>query len=95
MQVEIAVGGAQAIATLEEGGAFDLILSDLRMPDVDGPAFYRWIEENRPEYAKRFGVVTGDILGPSATRFLSDVDLPVLEKPFSRGRLRALIESFF
>ena len=73
---------------------YDIILSDLRMPDIDGPALYQWICDHKPDIRDRVAVVTGDILGPAATRFLSQVDLPVLEKPFTRASLRALIEQF-
>lgn len=86
----VAIGGQQAIAALETRD-FDAILSDIRMPGVDGPALYAWIRENRPHLIERIAFVTGDTLGPTANTFLADVDRPVLEKPFSRPALRALL----
>jgi PAS domain S-box-containing protein len=78
---------------IELAGAqeFDVILSDLRMPDVDGPALLKWLTTNRPEMASRLGYVTGDTLGPAAVRFLGDAGRPFIEKPFSRQSIRDLL----
>jgi PAS domain S-box-containing protein len=76
------------IAAAEE---FDVILSDLRMPDVDGPALLKWLSANRPHMAGRLGYVTGDTLGPAATRFLGEAGRPFIEKPFNRQSIRELL----
>jgi PAS domain S-box-containing protein len=86
----VVTSGREAIECVRDG-AFDVILSDLRMPDVDGPAFYRWLLDNRPELAQRLGFVTGDTLGPAAVGFLRDAKRPFIEKPFSRATIRTLI----
>ena len=70
---------------------FDIILSDLRMPDVDGPTLLRWLSANRPQMASRLGYVTGDTLGPAAVRFLGDSGRPFIEKPFNRQSIRDLL----
>ncbi|QIK79164.1 PAS domain S-box protein [Sphingomonas piscis] len=82
--------GREAIAKAEQE-RFDVILSDLRMPDVDGPAFHRWLAEHRPEQAQRLGFVTGDTLGPAAVRFLDEAKRPYIEKPFNRESVRRLL----
>jgi PAS domain S-box-containing protein len=71
---------------------FDLILSDLRMPDLDGPGLHAWIRANRPNLLSRIGFVTGDTLGPSAASFLASTDRPCLEKPFTAKALRRFVE---
>jgi PAS domain S-box-containing protein len=76
------------LAKVEE---FDIILSDLRMPDVDGPTLLKWLSANRPQMASRLGYVTGDTLGPAAVRFLGDARRPFIEKPFSRQTIRDLL----
>jgi PAS domain S-box-containing protein len=84
-------GGRAAQRAIEEGGDFDAIVCDLRMPDLDGPAFYRWLKERRPEMAAATIFMTGDALGQMARRFLGETGRPVLEKPFAPADLvRAL-----
>jgi PAS domain S-box-containing protein len=78
---DIAVGGAEAQLRLEEG-QYDLIVSDLRMPGIDGPQLHAWIAAERPELLDRVAFATGDTLGAAAARFLDEVKRPVLEKPF-------------
>jgi signal transduction histidine kinase len=78
---EIAIGGAEAQAKLIEG-SYDLIVSDLRMPGIDGPQLHAWLAATRPDLANRMAFTTGDTLGASAARFLEKVKRPVLEKPF-------------
>jgi PAS domain S-box-containing protein len=88
--VAVAVGGAAAIDQLQDG-AFDVVLSDLRMPGVDGPELYAWVRAERPDLADRIGFVTGDTLGPAAVHFLQEADRPYIEKPFTRAAIRSLV----
>lgn len=81
-QSVLASNGREARERLNEGPC-DLILCDIRMPDTDGPAFYRWLEQTRPELTERIVFVTGDTLGPAAGRFLAQSGAPVVEKPFT------------
>jgi CheY-like chemotaxis protein len=89
-RVDVAASGRQARAMLKDS-AYDVILSDLRMPDMDGPALYDWLEAEHPELTGRIAFVTGDTLGPSAARFLEGVNRPVLEKPFDVAGLRRVL----
>ena len=73
------------------GAAFDLVLSDIRMPDLDGPALYAWMKANRPDLTGVVAFVTGDTLSGIAADFLEGAHCPVLEKPFTPAALRALV----
>jgi len=88
--VEVAGGGAEGLARLARRD-YDVILSDLRMPDVDGPAIFAWLSVERPHLVDRLAFVTGDTLGPAAVRFLADAGRPYVEKPFTRESIAKLL----
>jgi NADH-quinone oxidoreductase subunit E/NADP-reducing hydrogenase subunit HndA len=46
--VESALGGKEAILRMEQT-AYDLVFTDLKMPEVDGITLIRWIKQNRPD----------------------------------------------
>jgi PAS domain S-box-containing protein len=88
---DIAVGGAAAQARLTQG-YYDLVISDLRMPGMDGPQLYAWITAERPDLVDRVAFATGDTLGAAAARFLDSVKRPVLEKPFMPDAVRRFLQ---
>ncbi len=45
--VEGALGGREAILKLEQGN-YDLVFTDLKMPEVDGITLIRWIKKSKP-----------------------------------------------
>lgn len=89
--VSVAVGGKAAIEHLSCGAQFDLILSDVRMPEIDGPALYAWIVLERPDLVDRLTFVTGDTLSGTASDFLAECGRPFLEKPFLQSDLQRLV----
>jgi CheY-like chemotaxis protein len=88
---DIAAGGAEAQARLAVGD-YDLIVSDLRMPGIDGPALHTWIAAERPDLLSRVAFATGDTLGAAAARFLDEVKRPVLEKPFTPDAVHLFLQ---
>jgi PAS domain S-box-containing protein len=79
-RVDRASSGREALSRLRTSKV-DLILSDLRMPDLDGPALYRELAAQRPELLSRIVFMTGDTLGGDMTGFLSETGVRLLEKP--------------
>lgn len=88
---EIAVGGAAGRAALAAND-YELIVSDLRMPEIDGAALYDYVRAHRPELAARMAFATGDTLGAAAARFLAEARRPVLEKPFMPEAVRRFLD---
>ena len=85
-EVATAESGAVALELLD-AARFDAIVSDLRMPDLDGAAFWRATGARHPDVARRMLFVTGDTLSPDAHGFLTDAGCSTLDKPFSRAEL--------
>jgi two-component system NtrC family sensor kinase len=84
--VDRAGDGEEALATVRER-PYDLVICDLKMPRLDGRAFYRAIAATAPALAARLIFVTGDVVGPDAERFLEESGCPWLAKPFRLGDL--------
>jgi PAS domain S-box-containing protein len=84
--VATAESGAVALELLGEA-RFDAIVSDLRMPDMDGAALWREVSSRHPALAQRMLFVTGDTLSPGAESFLADTGCASLDKPFARSDL--------
>jgi two-component system cell cycle sensor histidine kinase/response regulator CckA len=76
-----AADGEEGLERLREK-TFDVIVCDLRMPRLDGPAFYRAIAASSPALARRVIFVTGDVAGTEAERFLEESGCRWLPKPF-------------
>lgn len=79
--VDTAVNGLAALAQVEKHH-YDLILSDLRMPELDGPGLYKELERRRPELLTRIAFVTGSAQSSGMEQFLTETKAPILYKPF-------------
>jgi len=73
------------VAALEQIArrSYDLIVSDLRMPELDGPGLYRELKKRHEEMLPRIVFVTGSALDPGNEEFLEETGVPWLSKPFS------------
>jgi CheY-like chemotaxis protein len=85
--VDTAPHGLAALERLERR-TYDLILSDLRMPELDGLGLYREIEQRRPDLLRRFVFITGTSEHTDYQGFIDDVKVPVLTKPFDMAELQ-------
>jgi len=85
-EVATAESGALALELLGEA-RFDAIVSDLRMPEMDGAALWREVKSRHPALARRMLFVTGDTLSPEAEKFLAESGCASLDKPFARADL--------
>jgi two-component system, NtrC family, sensor kinase len=68
---------------------YDLIVSDWKMPGLNGYEFYQQVRANNPEMAARFVFLTGDVIG--AQKLLNNKDGICLAKPFQVDELRATV----
>jgi PAS domain S-box-containing protein len=88
--VDMAANGRLALAKLDER-AYDLILCDVRMPELDGPTLYRLLERQQPHLCSRVIFLTGDTLEPATQAFLEQSGAPCLTKPFPIAEARRII----
>ena len=89
-RVVACASGREALERLASE-SFDLILTDIRMPDIDGRALYPEIERRWPEQASRVVFVTGDTLAPGLRDFVMSSGRPVLDKPFMPAEVRRIV----
>ncbi|HZS33776.1 MAG TPA: response regulator [Methylomirabilota bacterium] len=89
-EVDRADDGRQALELVRRR-PYSLIVSDVRMPDVDGPALYDELRRLNPELSRRVVFVTGDIVNPATRGFLERLCLRYLEKPFTITEFRAVV----
>jgi len=87
--VDRAGAGEEALARLD-GGHYDVIVSDLKMPRMDGIQLFEALREHHPEMAGRIMFVTGDVIGTDAERFLKASGCRWLAKPFRLAELLRL-----
>ena len=92
LEVATAESGAVALELID-AARFDAIVSDLRMPDMDGAALWRAVRERQPALARRMLFVTGDTLSPEARGFLEKARCPSVDKPFAKGDLLAAVQA--
>ena len=71
---------------------YDVILTDVRMPDLDGQSLYNVIVERWPKQAGRVIFVTGDTLASALREFVSQSGRPVIEKPFLPSDVRRVVD---
>jgi CheY-like chemotaxis protein len=62
------------------------------MPDLDGPGFYRELEQRHPYLLSRMIFLTGDTLTPEAKTFFAQIDRPHLVKPFKIQEVSRMIQ---
>jgi two-component system cell cycle sensor histidine kinase/response regulator CckA len=79
-EVTACPGGEEGLSAISEGGDFDIVVSDVVMPGMDGPAMVRAIRQLRPDIPVLF------MSGYAEENLRSEIDIPdmhFIAKPFS------------
>jgi PAS domain S-box-containing protein len=85
-RVEMAVSATEALERLGQR-TFDVVVTDIRMPERDGVWLYEEIRRRVPILRGRVVFLTGDTLSPDTREFLRRVGAPSLAKPFQIGQV--------
>lgn len=80
-----------ALARIDNGEQFDVILCDLMMPLMTGMEFYQQLIVRHPDQVARIVFLSGGAFTARARSFLDEIPNARLEKPFELQTLRALI----
>ncbi|TGQ45861.1 response regulator [Mesorhizobium sp. M00.F.Ca.ET.216.01.1.1] len=89
--VAIAADGAQGLALIRAAqGSFDLVVSDIRMPEMDGIEMARAAASLFP--ATKIMLMTGYADQRERAEELNGVILDVVQKPFTLAEIRARVD---
>jgi PAS domain S-box-containing protein len=91
--VDTAADGQQALGKIANHH-YDLIISDLCMPGLDGEGLHKAIRESDPELANRILFVTGDTISSHSRSFLEWSGNRWCSKPFNIRELEELVRNF-
>ena len=83
-----------AVARLVAGERFDAVLCELRLPKLSGIQVYTALRGADRAKAERLVFMSGGVLDDDTEFFLQASQAQFLEKPFSIGRLRAIVNGF-
>jgi len=93
---QIAARGAEAVELVTAGDPA-AVLCDHQMLDMSGIEVYEAIVANRPDLARRFVMMSGDVLDPTLDAFAATHEMTRLAKPFDLDTLdrtlRTVIEA--
>ena len=88
-EVVLEADGRHALARLDAGEQFDLIICDLMMPDFSGVDVYAAVSRSHPAMLGRMIFLTGGAFSQASTDFIESVPNTVLSKPFTTAALLA------
>jgi CheY-like chemotaxis protein len=88
--VTAVTSGRDALARIERE-SFDVVMTDLMMPEMSGMDLDRILREKHPALAERVLFLTGGAFTDRAEKFARSVRDRCLDKPFSMGRVRAAL----
>jgi two-component system NtrC family sensor kinase len=75
-----------------QGETYDMVLSDVRMPGLNGIELHERLKAERPDILPHLVFSTGDIAGVETVEFVRDIGVPVIQKPFTFSLLKELAE---
>jgi CheY-like chemotaxis protein len=91
-EVVVAVDAADAIARIEAGERFDILLCDVTMPGMTGMELHAKLDRAAPDQAARMVFLTDTEITSEARSFIQRLETRSIEKPFTVTALRALID---
>lgn len=89
--VETASNGREALQKIDHA-VYDLIISDVRMPEVDGPGLCEQLAARDADTLARLVFLASPDVLDDHRSFLDRTGVPVLTKPFELDDLHSVVE---
>jgi CheY-like chemotaxis protein len=86
-------GAAAAALARVAAAAYDLVVSDVQMPGLDGLALYDAMVAADPRLARRYILVTGSGLTSAVRAFVDRTGVRVLHKPYDLRAVQAAVRA--
>lgn len=83
--------GCAALECVRSNDHFDVVLSDLMMPELSGMELFQALDRERPDVARRMIFMTGGTFTEAMGSFLSELGATPLLKPFNRDDVHSRI----
>jgi signal transduction histidine kinase len=91
--VTVVQSAKRALEILKDDASFDVILSDLMMPQMTGIELHAALLAIAPELAAKMVFMTGGAFSPSASAFLERASNATIDKPFKPAALRRIVQT--
>ena len=91
-RTDTACNGAEALSRLASN-EYDLIISDICMPEMNGEKLYAAVSERYPHLQDRIIFITGDTVSQSSRTFLERSGARWLNKPFNINEIERIVAS--
>jgi len=92
--VTLVNNGHEALLKIDDSDDFDAVICDINMPQLGGVDFYRQLELNHPELARRVMFCSGGVFGEEAREFIESTRNPMLHKPLEPQALLDALSAF-
>ena len=89
-EVSAVESGRKALELLEQV-SLDLLIVDMKMPEMSGDQLFQEFVSARPEMVGRVVFMTGDTVSPDTAKFLKVAGRPAIAKPFSVAHLKQVV----
>jgi CheY-like chemotaxis protein len=90
-QVQIAHGGSEALKLLDEGNVFDVLFTDIMMPEMDGEALAKIVKQRFPKmkilFVSAFSLISHETIKRLNAKYIT--------KPYRKMELAKLLQDIF